>query len=373
MFENEHEYLVHLICCAIHNKQPLEKPDTISFEKVFEAGKAHEVANIAFVSVERLQHKPETELYKKWKIQYAFSIQRNINQLSARDTIVEAFKKNGIRNIELQGTVIKKLYPYEFWRNMSDIDFVIDKQNLIKAERVMHELGYTTKIYGDYDISAYTNPKIAVELHSDFFDPNTEFYGKMTNPFKKAELSSDGTSYKASISDIFLYNILHCIKHYRGGGAGIRRILDVYLLNKMLLTMIDRQKIYAFLSAMGCKNDYDDLSAISEEWFGEKGEKTNLVHIKNKIYMAGTHGSFHVSIVNEYDDSDNKAFFKIKKFLSLLFPTKANIYSAYTFCSRYKLPIFICWVYRWLCLLFVKNKRKHAIKTVGNIKRIKLK
>lgn len=64
-FKNECKYLVHLIKCALQDKEPTEIPKNLSFDKVFEYGKEHEVANIAFVSVQRLHKKPKDDLYVK--------------------------------------------------------------------------------------------------------------------------------------------------------------------------------------------------------------------------------------------------------------------------------------------------------------------
>lgn len=373
MFNNEYEYLIHLIYCTIHDCVPKTPSENISLEKVFQFAKNHEVANISFVSLEKIQHKVNTEVYKKWKTQYVFSIQRNINQENARNTIVCELSKNNIRSIELQGTEIKKLYPFAFWRNMSDIDFVIDKQNLLKAEKVMRELGYKTKTYGDYDISAYANPKIAVELHSDFFDPNTEFYGEMTNPFKNASCLTNDLTYQATKEDFFIYNILHCIKHYRGSGMGIRRIIDIYYLNEKILPDLDIKFTYDFLENIGCKKDYEILSEIAKSWFSDNDIECKFNHEKNKIFMSGTHGDPNVSILNEYEREEQKHIFKIKKFVKLIFPPKTNIYSAYSFCSEKRLPIVFCWIYRWWILIFSKSKRKRVFKTIKKIKDFKVK
>ncbi len=357
MFNDEYEYLLHLIYSAIHNLQPITNCENISLEKVFQLAKMHEVANISFVAIEKMQNNVDKELYKKWKTQYVFSIQRNINQQTARDAIVCELNKNHIRNTELQGTVIKKLYPYAFWRNMSDIDFVVDRQNLLKTEKVLKELGYTTECYSN-DLSAYANPKIAVEIHTDFFDSNTEFYGKITNPFKNATQINNDFSYTASIEDVFVYNILHCIKHYRGKGAGIRRIIDVYYLNEKILPKLDKTAVLELLKELGCKKDYEVLSAIAGQWFDPNGKECDFAFEKNKIFMSQTHGNANISMLNAYEH--NKKAFKLKKIFKLLFPSKENIYSAYSVCAQKRLPIVACWIYRWYCLIFKKNKRKHA-------------
>ena len=367
MFKNEYEYLIHLIHCTIHDQCPQLPTTDISLDKVFFVAKEHEVANISFVSIEKIRDVLSDELYKQWKTQYAFSIQRNINQETARNTIVTNLIGNNIRSIELQGTVIKNFYPHAFWRNMSDIDFIVDKQNLSNAERVLQNLGYVTKKYGDYDVSAYSHPQIAVELHSDFFDPNTEFYGKMTDPFKNATYFENDNSYKASNEDIFIYNILHCIKHWRGSGMGIRRIIDIYYLNKILLPKLDLEFVYQTFESLNCKKDYEILSQIALQWFGDKNIKCDFSYEKNKIFMSNTHGNPRVSMLNDYVRDNNKKFFKIKRLFKKIFPPKSNIYSSYSFCSKNNLPLIICWIYRWFYLIFSKRKRKHIRLVIKNL------
>jgi len=69
----DYEYLIHLIYCAVHDEQPLEKPEEVSFYNVLHLGKIHEVANIAYLSVERLEKKPPQEIYDEWKGFYYLS------------------------------------------------------------------------------------------------------------------------------------------------------------------------------------------------------------------------------------------------------------------------------------------------------------
>lgn len=364
-FNNEYEYLIHLVKSAIHFTTPVEKPDNISFEKVFKIAKLHEIANISFVSIEKLLNKPDEELFNKWKIQFAFSIQRNANQIFVRNNIVNAFNNSGIRSIELQGTAIKKLYPYDFWRNMGDIDFIIDKQNLIKAEKIMQKLGYKTEICGDYDLLGIGTQTI--EIHTNYFIPSSEFFENMSNPFQNAKLSEDGVSYIADDNELFLYNILHCIKHFRGDGMGIRRLIDIYYLNNTILNNLKKELIFNFLSAINCKQEYDDLSAIADEWFAIDGKKCELFDIKNKIYLSGMHGSFEVQLLNESDNKKSKLFYKVKKIVSLVFPSKKTMYTTYDFCAQHKLPIFICWIYRIFYFLFSNKKRKKALKNLEKI------
>ena len=101
------EYLVHLIDCAVHDRQPEEKPDGISFENVFVLGREHEVGNIAFLSVQKLHNKPEPELFNEWQVHYFHSVQRNARQLEEYKSLVKLLTDNKIRWTEAQGTITK--------------------------------------------------------------------------------------------------------------------------------------------------------------------------------------------------------------------------------------------------------------------------
>lgn len=375
MIHNECEYLVHLIRSAICDEQPMEKPESVSFEKVFELGKFHEVANMAFVAVEKLHHKPDPTLLTKWKIHYALSIQRHANQMKARSEIVDALNAANIRNVEVQGTIMKTLYPYPEWRMMSDIDFIIDKSDLEPAEAVMKKLGYKTHDPNGAEIDAFGPNNAAVELHTDFFDPGSICYGTITDVFSTSQLTQNGVSYKADDTTFVLYNILHCIKHHLDLGAGIRRILDIYFLNIKLSDKIEIEYINEVLTKFDYKHIYDDLVALAFEWFGGKPCSYDLNDIKRQVCLSGTHGSMTVQLSNEYAKVGDveKRYVKFKKYLFVLFPSKATIYAKYPFCKAHRLPLLFCWVYRWGRILTIATKRKKAIGVLKEIKNTKMK
>ena len=54
-FQDEFDYLIHLVRCAVHGEAPQELPEGFDFQRVYECGEYHHIANIAFYSVEKLQ------------------------------------------------------------------------------------------------------------------------------------------------------------------------------------------------------------------------------------------------------------------------------------------------------------------------------
>ena len=374
-FKNEYEYLVHLIQCAIQNKQPCEKPINLSFDKVLQYGMEHEVANIALVSVEKLLHKPETDIYSRWKMVYAFSIQRHVNQMNAREIIVNALDHADIRHIETQGTMMKQLYPQPEWRMMSDIDFIIDRENLDTAQKIMEGLGYRTKNPNGVEVDAYGRNGIAVELHSDFFDPNSMCYGTISEPFSMVAQTGDTYSYRVSDTAFYLYNLLHCIKHYLQRGAGIRRIIDLYLLKEEFANKVDFGVINKVLTENQYVDVANELFAVADKWFGDTNinDYINLSQIEESIYLANNHGTVEIHLNNEYKRSRKSKFaFKLDKYLSLIFAPKETIYRAYPFCQKHKYPTVLCWIHRGFCVLFSKRKRNNARKLLQQIKNTKI-
>ena len=372
-YVDEYDYLIHLIKCAIRGYQPDEKPEKLSFEKIFEYGRIHEVANIAFVSIQKLQSKPDTELYKKWQTIFAFSVQRHTNQMFARDTIVKALDRAEIRSVEVQGSVMKNLYPDPTWRMMSDIDFIIDRENLNKAEEIMKSLGYRTKNNSNVEIDGFGPYGIAVELHSDFFDSRSDLFGIITNVFDTAIPMGEGFSYKADFTIFYLYNILHCIKHYSNRGAGIRRILDMYILYQNR-DKINLMYINEVLEKYDLKETADTIMALAIEWFGDISGEKDLKEIANMVYMAGNHGTIQVNLMNEYKKTEisNKGLFKLYKVISLLFPKKEVIYDAYPYCRKQKLPVIFGWIYRGGCIISDRKRRKNAIEKLNEIRKAKI-
>jgi len=56
---SEYGYLIRLLRAAIRQETPEELPEGLSFETVYRHAMEHDVANLAFYAVERLQKKPE--------------------------------------------------------------------------------------------------------------------------------------------------------------------------------------------------------------------------------------------------------------------------------------------------------------------------
>lgn len=368
------EYLIHLIYCAVHGITPNEKPEGVSFERVFSIGSTHEVANIAFLSVEKLLVKPPDELYNRWKMYYYFSVERDSKQTAEREALLSLVHSVGARTLEAQGTVTKRLYPSREWRMMSDIDFVIDREELEKVRDLLREHGYGIKQTDDYEFTAINKDKMEIEFHTDLFtefiyNRKERFYEALNSAFDYAvPVGEDGFTFELNDTYYYLYSLLHTVKHFETAGCGIRRILDLYYLKKAYENKVDRDVINEVVVRGGFEKSLETLFAVEKYWF-ENGEKTDALNSAIKdIIMSGNHGTGELFIRSavQRDREEGVRLPRLKKILRFVFPTKEYVYLGYPVCRERGYPTVACWLYR----IFATLKRfdfSHAfayIKTV---------
>lgn len=373
-FRNENEYLIHLLNCAIHNTVPQDVPENISLEKVFFIGKAHEVANIAYLAITRVDSPVPDDILKVWKEYYYTAIKRDAAQKKARYDIINALHSHGIYTLEVQGTVVKKYYPQSHLRMMSDLDIIIPRDKLAEAEEIMQSIGYQTEYtYNKTELHA-AKDILYIELHTEFFsdDANPIVYNVLNNPFSSATLNED---YTATVTDtiFYLFHWLHTIKHATEFmGVGIRRIIDLYYLENALKDKADFSYIDSILKDNGLYEIKADLLAVKEHWFSGSTPKSDVLVLEKEIFESGNHGTEEIFYRHKFKDEQEKGkhFVKFRFFLAFIFPPKEDIYGAYPFCKEHNYPIALCWIHRWIFSVFNKKKYK-SVKRL--FKRLKIK
>ena len=370
----DYEYLIHLIYCFLNDETPEEKPEEVSFENVFLLGKMHEVANIAFLSVEKLNNKPDEALYNEWKVFYYFSIERDSRQSLERQRVLSFLHEKGIRTLEAQGTLTKKLYPETYLRMMTDIDLIIDEENIEKTMTALEELEYTVKELQHGEFYADNKEGFELDFHIDFFSEymfnRQERYSKaVSSPFSHAvQDSEDELTYILDDNYFYLYSVIHTIKHYETAGCGIRRILDLYYLKKAFENKIDKEFFDNVIDENGFRNTFEFLYAVEGEWFEGKESELDLSEVKRDIITSGNHGNEEIFTRNNVrkDIDGGVSFARIKRVFSFLFPEKEYIYIEFPECRERGYSLAKCRLYR--IIQKVKRLRfKHAITHIKQI------
>lgn len=363
MFLDEYAYLVHLIKCAVQNQQPQEIPDQLSFEKVYEYGVLHEVSNIAFYSIEKLVKKPAIELYGQWQECCDMAVIRDINQEYAREEILCGFREANIRSLEIQGSTIKKLYPRSEYRTMSDVDFIVDLENLVKAKEVLHNLCYECADVDGVEVDGFRPPNIHIEIHTEYFPENSDYHNVMRPPFASVEATGE-----YDFNDFYIYNMLHIAKHYFNKGCGIRRVLDVYYLNLAYGKRIDKEYVQSVFEAANVVDFVTRISMLSDYWFGDGEYSKKTAGMEKYILNSGIHGNEQNVLNNHLRDlyGDGVFLYKLKYCLSRLLAGNDTMFVHYPFLERWKVLYPLCWVHRAIRAMCSADKHRifGEVKTV---------
>lgn len=374
-FNDEYDYLIHLVRSAVRDEQPQELPDHLSFEKVYDCALAHDIANLSFYGIEKLQTQPNDRLRAEWEMRRDLAITRDINQSFAADEIRDAFQAANIQWIEVQGTRIKPLYPRPEYRTMSDLDFIIDHKQLAKANELLTELGYDSKFVHSLEVGAFRSPNINIEVHSEFFRSDCEYLACMDAPF--AHLTECGNSPPNATDEVFyLYSFLHIAKHYFGGGCGIRRVLDVYYLNKAYADRLDRSYIDPKFEQGGVTEFVDTISALAEDWFGDRTapEGRDLSDMAAYIKASGLHGTLTHLVTHalEKEQSNGHSFPKFRYIWQRVIGNRIAMHTHYPILKKLPFLLPFCAIHRIVKAL-VQGKAGKILKEIKAIKRWKAK
>lgn len=313
------------------------------------------MANIAFYSVEKLENKPQGELYAKWEACRNRAVILDVNQQFAAGEIRTALQEAQIPFLEVQGTKIKPLYPQPNYRTMSDIDFIIDLDRLTGAREVLERLGYRCEEMAGVEIKAFRAPNIHVELHTDYFPADCSYAGILGKPAD-------------DVNRFYCYNILHIAKHYFWKGCGIRRVLDAYYLNRNYGSVLNREYVRDVFERAGAVDFVTELSDLAERWFS-KGVYGRRGEMECFILNSGTHGTARYRVENRLKNHGGR-FRKLRYFWRRIRGDRKMLYMAYPVLKRHKILYPFCWLHRAFRALrpqSMKRLKKEA-KAVMNTK-----
>ncbi len=347
------KYVIHLAKCALKNENPKEKPENLSWDKIFSLADNHMIANMIWYSVDRLKSKPETELWKKWTENKNKAVVKDIIQKNEYRKIITALDRKKIRCMPVKGIFMKQIYPKSDFRTMSDIDILIDDENADKAENVMLSLGYTCERKETFYHDVYFKPPVMnIEIHRRLFSETNDFnkyYNKEV--FKKAE-KIDGfeSAYKMTDEEFYIYVLAHFYTHYSKDGSGIRSVMDVYVLNHTIYKKIDRQSLNFKLKKLKLLRFRNQMTALSEMWFGKNKATAELMELSDYILNSGTYGTVSNRINNKIKEKGRARYF-----IGSVLQPLSYMKERYTVLNKapFLLPVF--WIWRLISSLFTKR------------------
>lgn len=363
------KYIVALIRALLKNEKPMEKPDDISFEDIYQMAKYHQVLSMCLFAIEKLDHKPEAEIMQAWEKRRLLSTVQSSVQLSERDKILHSFHDNEIRCLPLKGCLMKEMYPKPEYREMSDLDLLLDTDCFEKAESILENLGYevdhASAVHENYRKQPFMNVELHFSLFSEgFMKAHNALNDKqniMLNPWVHAHETELKHIYQFSWEDFYIYMFLHLVKHLESAGIGIRQFIDLWVFRQN--HELDNNYLQDTFDQFGLLQLYLDIEDLVSVWMSCGQTPKELIELESYVFDAGVYGTYTNKITNRIvlnERATNGKLSAISYLMRRTFIPLKTMKRIYPILNKYPVLLPGMWAHR----IFTKfiHRDSHALK-----------
>lgn len=360
----EAQYAIELLAALIANKPTPMPPTQLNWEEFFAFSVNHKVDNMMYVALSQLDN-ADIPIMDKLMQKYSFGIALEAAQEISFQELIEEFEKEGIKNLPLKGCLLKHLYPMPDYRQSGDIDILIHKEDFKAAASILTKLGYTEDEFDENELHlGYRRPpNVMIEIHGKLVEDGnrtSEYLSQIWDNVHLCEGSRFG--YEMDKETTYAYIIAHMAKHIKNTGAGIRLVLDIWVLLMHWQDEFDKDKLCGVLAAMKLTDFEKMASKLARHWFGgEIIDDENVIALGEFTINSGIYGNneamkmMHASDVD--DDRVSRAKYKIKKFCKSTFLPVSTMRVEYPILLKYKFLLPVMWLHRIFKLLFSKEMK----------------
>ena len=368
--QNVSEYFIKLIRSTIKDEIPSEKPEDIEWRGVLNLAAYHKVDEMVFCAVEKLRNKPDQMILDKMYAQHEKNQLVNTIQLAEAEMILNEITAKGIDILPLKGYVLKSLYPDSNYRQMGDLDYLLEEENLSKAGQILQELGYTADDVGLEDShDVYTKkPYLEVELHRRLLPPTEENHWYTDNIWERLHRNKENQHImEMNWEDFYLYHLLHFEKHYSMDGCGIRSVIDQYYLMKCLEDRLD----WDYINEMLPKMNYVEFESMSRglamAWFDDGEMKKEWEGPAEFIINSGAFGTFeqYQKWVMERYKREEGINTKAGFFFRRMFMERERMEFSYPILKKHGWMLPFLWIHRlFKAVIFRRGRVRRELKSL---------
>ena len=263
-----------------------------------------------------------------------------------------------IPHIFLKGSELCNEYPQPFLRTRSDIDVLVEPQNIDAArEAIVDALGYTVRHTSSHDVSMLSDSRVHVELHYTLWDEEISHgIGKSAADVLERVWDSaralDGNTYRLTMDGALFcfYHYVHMAKHVLNGGCGIKPFVDIKILKKR------NDECRAGLEVLALEGRIDKFVGVAdrltEVWFGDARHDDATLCLEEYVLGGGVYGADESRIAVAQSKNCGKVGFV----LSRIFIPWHELRVRYPVLNKHKWLTPFCAVARWCELVFGKKK-----------------
>lgn len=322
-------------------------PGVLSEEEIRELytlSKAHDLAHLICFSCgwERSSDGAVPEAREHFKKQYDLSVMRHVRRGAAIEGLRTVLGGAGVPFILLKGSALLDLYPEPWMRTSSDVDVLVREEDLDRAAEALIKAGYGMMCSTAHDVSYKSPERYHIELHhtllESFRRPATA--GVLEDVWSYADRTEEnGFEYVLRDEMFYYYHVAHMVKHFEGGGCGVRSLLDLWLLDHRR-TAYDARKRDELLKKGEILTFARYARELAEEWFSNKPHDRALDDFESYILSGGVYGTIGQAALTRRSKTGKKG---LRYKLSRLFLPVGQMKGRYPILQRR--PILLPWYY----------------------------
>ena len=384
-----HQALLQLLSKALFGR-PVEPVD-IDWDQVLDEAAYQAVVQVTFSAID--PHALPAKALDRWKAAAATTIAKNVRVINNHELLHKWMSQAGIPYVILKGCASAAYYPVPAYRSMGDVDFLVPREYVEKAGRVLEENGL--KPWNEAHIAhiVYRKIQVLLEMHFDIAGmPHGEAGEKIKeytkDIFEKATAQNVGMTQAVLPSPFHhgLILLLHTAHHMTGEGIGLRHLCDWAVFENRFsdaqfcalfekkLKQVGLWRFAQILTALSIRY----LGAEKREWADISNEDDLLEKLMDDIFHGGDFGVKDSERSNQaYIISSRGKSGVGKRSLIGQFFVSLNevVYTRWPFAKKWKIVLPAGWVLFSVKQLvkIIKGKRKkvHLVKMVEGAKQRK--
>ncbi len=392
------KHTAYLFSCGARNIAP-EADAEYNVEKIMKAAIHHSVYPMVFTAVKSLYDRklieiPE-EMFGFYYNQFFSFIMRKEQIIQTGLSVIDEFEKNGINCCILKGEAISHIYPNKECRICSDVDFLIDPSKENKAMRLLKKMGaeISERKRHSHHFEA-TLGGVGLEVHIKLYNENFRKLwfsdcAETTGEFITFK-ADGGREYKSlNVNDNMKFVSLHAIKHFIGGGAGLRQIMDVLLFMNYHYDEIDWEDFWDFMRRMKFEKLLHYFIGIGREYFmmddiklpEAQYDKDSLKSFAIDVFESGVFGQnlksrqgfielYSMALIKERKINNPEKYLKNNFGMPLkrrIFPLYNDLVNRYPYIKKNRKLLYVAWVHRWFDLVVAVFCRKKSVKSLHEV------
>lgn len=357
------DVMLELIACAIEKREPsrerLGALEGEALAELYSLSRHHDMAHLVGYALERHVLLDRTSEYgAKFQKQTMLAFWRYERLQYEYEQICRVLGEAEIDYLPLKGSVLRAAYPEPWMRTSCDIDVLIRRDDLVRAEQALCErLSYRKDAESTHDVSFFAPSEVNLELHFELNENDYRCFSCLvTERVWASAVASKEDVHRFCLPDeiFYFYHIAHMAKHFVNSGCGVRPLIDLWILDRADETC--RTARDELLAREGLLPFAEMARSLSAVWLAGAEHDAQTAFAEEYILKGGVYGSEENQAVIRQIRQGGRLRYAMRR----IFLPYADMRDTYPCLQKHPYLLPVMHVRRWLRIVF-GGRLRHSI------------